>query len=95
MNTSEFLTSVLSATPSPVCSMFVQMREHKAPLLVASCIPIEQAPEVLLRFGMLWSKSKNGRSFDPCPANGYERLLRFSDGKLAGSFFVEPVPAVS
>jgi hypothetical protein len=85
-------TDFLDAMPSPAVDLFVQMREDKTPRLVAAGIQVETAPEVLLRFGVAWTKTKAGRTFKSCAANGYERFLCFSDGKVAGSVFAEVVP---
>ena len=37
-----------------------------------------------------WARTKKGRTAKPAPQNGLERILYFSDGKVAGSLFIEP-----
>lgn len=84
-----------STFTEPTVAMYVQMREDKTPRLVADGIPLADSDGALLRFGSIWGSTKKGRSTKACPINGYERFLCFSDCKVAGSVFVEPVPAGS
>lgn len=81
-----------NATPASLVAVYVQMRENKTPQLAAAGLPVERTADALDRFCDGWAGTKKGRSWKPCPQNGLERFLCFSDGKVAGSVFVEPLP---
>ena len=73
-----------------MASVWIQMREDKAPRKVAGNLTADRA-QVALQAGCNdWARTKKGRTAKPAPQNGLERILYFSDGKMAGSLFIEP-----
>ena len=73
-----------------MASVWIQLREDKTPRKVAGNLSAAQA-EIALRAGCNdWERTKKGRTAKPAPQNGLERILYFSDGKPAGTLFIEP-----
>ena len=73
-----------------MASVWIQMREDKAPRKVAGNLTADRA-QVVLQAGCIdWARTKKGRAAKPAPQNGLERILYFSDGKMAGLLFIEP-----
>lgn len=72
-----------------MASVYVQMRENKVPQMVGADIDVAVAKRLAEHYIEGWKATKKGRKAEPAPANGEEWLLKFSDGKIAGSVFIE------
>lgn len=77
-----------------MASVWIQMREDKAPRKLAGHLTIKEARAAMMVGGTDWAKSKpdpkSPRWAKVSPQNGLEIILYFSTGKMAGSLFIEP-----
>lgn len=74
-----------------MATVWIQMRESAEPTKVLGDdqFPGEVAVYAMDLFARDWTLTKKGRTAKKAPHNGLERILYFSDGKPAGSLFVE------
>lgn len=73
----------------PVCDVMFHMRGEKNPKAAQKNMPIPHAMRLLDMQERSWMASKPGRY---CQRMGFEVVLRFSDGKIAGSAWIETHP---
>lgn len=73
----------------PVCDVMFHWRGQQSPKAMHKDMPVPQALRLLALQERSWPASKPGRY---AQRMGFEVVLRFSDGKIAGSAWIETHP---